>query len=77
MSVLLRILQLLPLIIDAIKAVETLVPSGKQGQAKLETVLGVIADTGDNVRELEPVITKVINRVVGLANKTGAFKTTK
>ena len=77
MSALLRILQLLPLIIEAIKAVEKLVPLGKQGPAKLETVLGVIEDTGADVQDLAPVITRVVNRVVGLANKTGTFQTTK
>ena len=77
MDVLLRILQLLPLIIEAIKAVEKLVSTGKQGPLKLDTVLDIVASNGDDVKELLPALTKTINSVVSLANKTGAFTTTK
>lgn len=77
MSVLLRILQLLPLIIEAIKAVEALVPLPKQGQAKLETLLSVMADSSEDIDDLIPAVSRVVDRVVGLANRTGVFKTTK
>ncbi len=64
MKTLLMILQLLPAIIGAVKAAEELVPLPGQGKAKLDFILGVIADTGADVSAILPVITAIVARIV-------------
>jgi len=73
MKTLLQILQLLPELIKAVLAVETLLPLPGRGPEKLTLVLGVIEDTQADVKGILPTITKVIARIVGFANATGVF----
>lgn len=73
MKTLIFILQLIPSIIEAVKAAEAFIPLPGQGKAKLEFVLGVIQDTYHDAAGIIPIITKVIARIVGLANVTGVF----
>ena len=74
MKVFLQIIQLLPGIIAAVRHVEDFVPVSGAGAAKLDFILGILADTVGDVSALIEPITKVINRIVSLANAVGIFK---
>jgi len=74
MKIFLQIIALLPGIISAIAQVEQFVPVGGAGKAKLDFVLGIIQDTVGDVTGLIEPITKVVARLVSLANATGSFK---
>lgn len=74
------VLGLLPVIMDAIKAIEAVLPSGGQGQAKLEALKGIISsaynaatDTSIKFEAMWPVLQGVITTVVTLFNNTGVF----
>lgn len=72
---LLRILQLLPTLLEAVRAVEMFLPLPGHGKEKLALVLGIIEDTQTDIEAIRPIIVKVIGRIVGFANRTGEFAT--
>ena len=72
MATVLLILSLLPGIIDAIKAAETIFP-GAVGPVKLNFVLGLIQDTDADIAKVLPQITAVIARIVSGLNTVGTF----
>jgi len=72
--------QLLPLILQTVKAVEAAFPQGGQGAAKMAIVQGVIqhalevsTDLQVTSAQIVPVLTPIVNGVVGMLNATGAF----
>ena len=74
------ILSLLPLIIDAVRAIEAALPATGQGAAKLqlirETLQAGFSTAGDAVAAFEqawPAIERVVGAVVGLFNRAGVF----
>ena len=73
MATVLLILSLIPGIIDAVKAAESLFP-GATGPTKLSFVLGVIEDTGADIAKVVPQITAIIARIVSGLNALGLFK---
>ncbi len=74
MKTLIQIVQMLPSLISAVKAAEEFVPQPGQGKSKLDFVLGVISDTVGEIGDLIPAVTKIVARIVGLANATGVFR---
>ena len=74
MQTLLTIAQLLPAIIAAIKAIEDAIPGQGQGEAKLAAVRGIIEAVDASYKSLWPQLQPIIGVLVGLFNKTGAFK---
>lgn len=74
MQTLILIAQLLPALIAAIKAIEEAIPGAGQGEAKLAAVRGIIEAVDTGYKNLWPQIQPVIAVLVGLFNKTGAFK---
>lgn len=74
MQSLLIIAQLLPALIAAIKAIEEAIPGSGQGEAKLAAVRGIIEAVDASYKALWPQLAPVIGVLVGLFNKTGAFK---
>lgn len=64
------ILQLLPLIINAIKVIEEAIPDGGQGEKKLQAIRNILEAADSSVTALWPTIEKVIKAVVGLFNST-------
>ncbi len=74
MQTLILIAQLLPALIAAIKAIEEAIPGAGQGEAKLAAVRGIIEAVDTGYKNLWPQIQPVIGVLVGLFNKTGAFK---
>lgn len=74
------IAQLLPMVIEIIKAVESQVPESGKGQEKLALVrelLQVAYDAGDDVDqafdEVWPTLKRVIDSVVSAFNRLGIF----
>lgn len=74
MKSIIAVLQLLPAIIAAVRTVEEAIPLPMHGKAKLDLILGIIQDTGEDVGALVPLITKAIARIVGTFNAIGIFK---
>lgn len=74
MQTLILIAQLLPALIAAIKAIEEAIPGAGQGEAKLAAVRGIVEAVDTGYKNLWPQIQPVIGVLVGLFNKTGAFK---
>ena len=75
------IITLIPLLIQAITAIEQAFPQSGQGASKLEAVKATLqgaadvsADMAGQFETIWPVIQKVIGSVVSLANAAGAFK---
>lgn len=73
MNTFLQILQALPAIIAAIKAVEQAVPGSGQGSAKLDAVLGIVTAAEAGFSQCLPQLTTIVGVLVGLFNKTGVF----
>ena len=75
------VLSLLPILIEAVKAVEAAFPASGQGALKLELIRNVVsqaynAGTGALVKfdELWPVLQGAISSVVSFMNSAGIFK---
>ena len=72
------VVQLLPLIIDAIKVVESAVPESGKGAQKLDLVKSVLegsytASNGQNFNAIWAAISTVISGLVKVFNSTGVF----
>ena len=67
------ILQLLPAIITAIKAIEEAIPGKGQGEMKLAAIREILESVSGQVSSLWPYIEKAISVLVSLFNKTGTF----
>lgn len=67
------LLQLLPAIITAIKAIEEAIPGKGQGELKLAAIREIIESVSGQVITLWPYIEKAISVLVSMFNKTGAF----
>jgi hypothetical protein len=74
MSKLLVLMQLLPAIIAAVKAIEEAIPQPGKGAEKLEAVRQIIETVDEAARSLWPQIAATIAVLVGLFNKTEVFK---
>ena len=81
LTILKAVLTLLPLIIDAVRAIEAAFPASNAGAAKsaairatLESAYKVANDASVAFDSLWPAIQTAINAVVGVANSVGAFK---
>lgn len=70
----LALLQLLPAIIAAIKALEDLAPMPGVGKDKMAVIRQVLELTGESVAAMMPLVEKAVGIVVGFANAVGAFK---
>ena len=67
------LLQLLPAIITAIRAIEEAIPGKGQGEAKLAAIREILESVSGQVSSLWPFIEKAISVLVSLFNKTGTF----
>lgn len=84
MNTLLIVLQMLPLVLDAVRAVEQAIPLPGQGRKKLDLVLDILRtayDGGvvDAAREfswqkLVTIVVPMITRIVALHNELGLFQ---
>ena len=74
MNTIVTILNLLPALITAIKAIEDAIPGSGQGEQKLAAVRAILEAVDGSVAKLWPQISAVIGVLVGLFNKTAVFK---
>ena len=75
MNTVIIILQLIPALIAAMKAIEEAVPGNGQGEQKLAAIRGVLEAADSGVAKYWPQIQTAIGVLVGLFNRTGTFKT--
>jgi hypothetical protein len=73
MKTLLFVLQILPALIDALKAIESAIPAAGKGSEKLAMVKEILEKVYPAVNEMWPAIETVIGVVVNWFNKTGVF----
>ncbi len=67
------VLQLLPSIITAIRAIEEAIPGNGLGEMKLAAIREILESISGQVSMIWPLIEKAIGVLVGLFNKTGVF----
>ena len=74
------VLTLLPVIIEAIKAIEAAIPQSGQGAQKLalvreliEAAFEAVQDAGVTFADVWPAVQRLITKNVGLFNATGIF----
>lgn len=68
------ILQLIPTLITALKAIEDAIPGSGMGEQKLAAVRGMLEVIDGSISKLWPQISGVIGVLVNLFNATGVFK---
>lgn len=73
MNVLMTIINLIPALIAAIKAIEAAVPGSGKGEEKLAAVRGILESVDASYGALWPKIQSVVAVLVALFNKTGAM----
>ena len=74
MNTVTMILQLIPALITAIKAIEDAIPGSGQGEAKLAAIRGILEAVDSTTAKLWPQIQSVIGVLVNLFNTVGVFK---
>ena len=68
------ILQLIPALITALKAIEEAIPGSGKGEQKLSAIRGILEAVDGSITSLWPQISSVISVLVTLFNNTGIFK---
>jgi hypothetical protein len=74
MSNIVIVLQLIPALIAAIKAIEDAIPGSGMGEQKLAAVRAMLEVIDGSVSKLWPQISGVIGVLVNLFNTVGVFK---
>ena len=74
MNTIMIILQLIPALITAIKAIEEAVPGSGQGEQKLAAIRQILEAVDSGAAKMWPTISSVIGVLVNLFNATGTFK---
>ncbi len=67
------LLQLLPAIITAMKALEDAIPGKGQGEMKLAAIREILDSTSGQIQMFWPFIEKAISVLATVFNKTGTF----
>lgn len=67
------ILNLIPALITAMKAIEDAIPGQGKGEDKLAAIRAILEATNAQIGALWPTIQTVIGILVAYFNKTGAF----
>lgn len=67
------LLQLLPAIIIAMKALEEAIPGKGQGEMKLAAIREILESTSGQVQMIWPYVEKAISVLTTIFNKTGTF----
>ena len=77
LSIAISVLQLIPAIIKAMKALEEAIPEDNVGPLKLAVIRETLLAINDQVAEIWPYIEKAINAIVVVFNQVGIFTTDK
>ena len=75
MNTVIIILQLIPALIAAMRAIEEAIPGTGKGEEKLAAVRAILEAVDSGATKYWPQIQSVIGILVGLFNRTGTFKT--
>lgn len=70
----LKILQLVPVLIEVIRTIETLFPQSGVGKEKLALLREIMLEAYEGISEIWPVIEAIVSKIVAFANAIGAFK---
>ena len=73
MKTLLLVIQLIPAVMNLVKAIEEALPEAGFGAEKLEAVKEILQTSYDGITEIWPIVEKIIAIVVNMFNKTGKF----
>ncbi len=74
MDKVLRVLSLVPALIEVIKAVEAMFPQSGAGKEKLSLVREIMVEAYVGITEMWPTIEAIIGKIVAMANRLGEFK---
>lgn len=81
LAIIKAVLALLPVLIEAVRAIESAFPASGQGSNKLAAVRAVVegaynaaTDAAIEFEKLWPALQSAVSAIVGLANSVGAFK---
>lgn len=74
MNTVTMILQLIPALITAMKAIEDAIPGQGQGEAKLAAIRGILEAVDSTTAKLWPQLQSVIGVLVNLFNTVGVFR---
>lgn len=74
MDKVLKILSLIPALIEVIKAVEAMFPQSGAGKEKLTLVREIMVEAYAGITEWWPTIEAIIGKIVAMANRLGEFK---
>lgn len=69
----LQLLQIIPAIITAIKAVESAVPGSGKGKEKLDAIIAVATAANDTLNQSVPQLTNIVGILVKLFNLTQSW----
>jgi hypothetical protein len=69
------IINLIPALIAAIKAIEQAIPGAGQGENKLAAVRGILESVDSAYADLWPKLQPIVGILVRLFNKSGEFQT--
>ena len=75
MNTVVMILQLIPALIQAMKAIEDVIPGQGQGEQKLSAIRHILESVDAGAAKFWPQIQTTIGILVKLFNATGVFKT--
>ena len=75
MNTVIMILNLIPALIAAMKAIEEAIPGAGKGEEKLAAIRGILEAVDAGVVKYWPQLQSVIGVLVNLFNKTAVFKT--
>lgn len=67
------VLELIPALIAAIRAIEEAIPGQGQGEAKLAAIRQIIESGYSQAKDIWPLAEKAVAALVGLFNATGVF----
>ncbi len=68
------VLQLIPSLIQAVKAIEEAIPGQGQGEAKLAAIRGIMESIHEQASFVWPALEKAVGSLVKLFNATGVFR---
>lgn len=68
------IVQILPILIELIKSIESALPETGLGKQKLQFVRELLQTIAPDLLDNWPIIEKVVSTLVGLFNQVGLFK---
>lgn len=72
-AIIVAILQLVPALIAALKAIEEAIPGEGKGEQKLAAVRGIIEVSHEKATQYLPAIEKVVAVLISVFNRTGVF----